>query len=888
MKQTYSLLVAALLAFSYGVSAQQVNKAGNSGSLSAPVLVPSIADQMKAGTLIYADETPKLGRAKGVGSPNIVPGKGSTGNDPLVNAQRGQEVNMTQTKAPLTSFIADVSTATPSDPTGAAGPNHYIAAWNVGFKIFNKDGTDATPEMNLSTLFPGNSTGDPIVFFDANVDNGEGKARGRYVITEFRGDGAPGGNGFDVAISAGPDPVNDPWYVYEAQFNALVFPDYTKFAVFGESYVVTANINSTTEQVFLLERNKMLNDEVAQFVTFGLPGIQRNGFYSPHGFHTTGDESVPAGTPVPIVYLQDDAWGGVDDDHLKIWEATIDWADATNASIKLAQEITTADFVSVFDGGSFSNIPQGGGGPDVDALQGTMMNQVQYRRFPTYNTVVMNFVVDVLDPGERAGIRWYELRQDGDGQPWTIFQEGTYVTPGKRSAYQGSIVMDSQGNIALGYVSSSDEDRIAMNYTGRFDGDPLGVMTVFEQELFRSTAASPTDRLADYVHLTLDPDNESFWFITEQFDPSRRDIVANFTLDAAQTDDLSIFSIVSPVGDGEYTDDQDIIVTIRNYGSNAITDPMVQYTINGGAAVVETFTGTIEPGLSVEFTFTQGADLSEPGDYTIIASTSLSGDSNVENDSLTCIATNTVGLVCQPDANCEGFDDGVTLITLANQTALATNCSASGYSDDSAIEFIFDSSESLSGTLQVGFEGSAFAIWIDVNDDAIFSANELVSSGQVPTENVDFAFSLNVSAFDVAQLTAGPLTMRVRGEDEDGDGDVANPCDDLEFGRTNDYTASFTPEVLAVETNVFLETSLNIVTTDNKIFDINVNTPFEGRAAISIFNTLGQRLAYNNLRKEGNSYTYDLDMSYASSGVYIVQFTDIDGGSKLIEKIVVK
>ncbi|WP_396597832.1 GEVED domain-containing protein [Dokdonia sp. R86516] len=888
MKQIYSLLVAAFLAFSFGVSAQQTNRASKSGLLSAPVVIPSIADQIKAGTLIYADDTPKLGRAKGIGSPNVVPGKGSVGNDPLVNAQRSQEVSMTQTRSPLTTFVADVSSFTPSDPTGAAGPNHYIAAWNVGFKIFNKDGTDATPEMDLSTLFPGNSTGDPIVFFDANVDNGAGIPRGRYVITEFRNGGAPGGNGFDVAISAGPDPVNDPWYIYEAQFNAGAFPDYTKFSVFGESYVVTANINSTTEQVFLLERNKMLNDEAAQFVAFGLPGIERNGFYSPQGFHTTGDESAPAGTPVPVVYLQDDAWGGVDDDHLKVWEATIDWADAANASIELAQEITTADFVSVFDGGSFSNIPQGGGGPDVDALQATMMNQVQYRRFPTYNTVVMNFVVDVLDPGEKAGIRWYELRQDGDGQPWSIYQEGTYVTPGKRNAYQGSMAMDSQGNIALGYISSSDEDRIAMNYTGRFDGDPLGVMTVYEQELFRSTAASPSDRFADYVHLTLDPENESFWFITEQFDPTRRDVVANFTLDAAQPDDLSVFSIVTPVGEGEYTGDEDIIVTIRNYGSNAITNPTVQYTVNGGAAVVETFTGTIEPGLSAEFTFAQGADLSEPGNYTLDVSTLLSNDSNVDNDSLVCVATNTVGLACQPDGDCEGFGDGVTTITLANQNALVTNCTSTGYSDDSGIEFAFDSPESLSGILQVGFTDSAFAIWIDINDDATFSEDELVSSGQVPTADTDFAFSIDVTSFDMAQLTAGPLTMRVRGEDESGAGDVNNPCEDLQYGRTNDYTATFTPEVLAVENNVFLETSLNITSTDNKYFAINVNTPFEGRAAISVFNTLGQRLAHNNLDKKGNGYTYDLDMSYVAAGVYIVQFTDIDGGSKLVEKIVVR
>jgi hypothetical protein len=130
--------------------------------------------------------------------------------------------------------------------------------------------------------------------------------------------------------------------------------------------------------------------------------------------------------------------------------------------------------------------------------------------------------------------------------------------------------------------------------------------------------------------------------------------------------------------------------------------------------------------------------------------------------------------------------------------------------------------------------------------------------------------------------------MRVRGEDEDQAGDVNDPCDDLLYGRTNDYTALFTEEVLGVEENLFEGTSLDITSTDNNNFLVSVSTPFQGRAAISVFNTLGQRLAYNNLRKEGNLYTYDLDMSYAASGVYIVQFTDIDGGSKLVEKIIVE
>lgn len=879
MKKITQLLVAVLFLAGFTATAQQTMGAGVTGTMEGPIVVPSIAKQIADGTIVYADNTPKMGHAKGRGMNSVVPGKGSSGNDPLVDQQRSSIT--TQSRAPITSFIADISSSTPSDPTGAAGPDHYVAAWNTSYRVFDKDGSPLTAELSLATLFPGNAIGDPIVFFDANIDNGPDEPRGRFVVTEF--DNNP--NGFNVAVCQGPDPVNDGWHVYTAGFGTGSFPDYTKFSVWGDSYIVTANINAAN-RVFAVERNEMIDGNAAQFVGFPLPGIATNGFYSPQGFHTTADETVPAGTPAPIVYLQDDAWAGVSDDHLKIWEATIDWATPANHSIALAQEIETADFVSVFDGGSFSNIGQGGG-VDIDILQATMMNQVQYRRFDDHNSVVMNFVVDVLDPGEKAGVRWYELRQTDDNQDWTIFQEGTFIAPGKRSAYSGSMVMSEEGDIAMSYTSSSDEDRISINYTGRFADDPLNIMTVQEQRLATSTAANPSNRLADYTQTTIDPVDGSYWNISEYFEPTRRDVVTNFVLDPALPDDLSVFSIITPLGEAAYTDDEDVTVILRNYGNNDIVNPTAQYVVNGGAPVEETFTLTIPAAESVEVTFTQGADLSEGNTtYNIVVSALLTGDSNTENDTLECIAVNTVGQSCQPESNCDGFDDGVTQFALADQD-LTTNCTPSGYSNDTDIVFTFDPDfTTFDGTLQVGFADSAFAIWIDVNDDAIFSADELVGEGLVAPANTDFDFSIDVSGLDPAMLL-GEHTMRVRGEDESTAGDVTDPCDDLAFGRTNDYTAFFDP-ALSTEDSILEDSQFNVSSTDNKNFDINVRTSFDGRGAIAVYNLLGQQIVFNNLAKEGNGFNYDLNMSYASSGVYLVKFMDIDGDASLVKKIIVK
>jgi hypothetical protein len=136
----------------------------------------------------------------------------------------------------------------------------------------------------------------------------------------------------------------------------------------------------------------------------------------------------------------------------------MNWTSPGLSTIQEYQELGAAQgvspFIATFDGGAFSNLAQPGSAPDLDALQATMMYMTQYRRFPTHNSVVMNFVVDI-DPSaaEHAGIRWYELRQANDGEPWSVFQEGTYA-PDKSDRFSGSIGMDREGNIGLGIYSS--------------------------------------------------------------------------------------------------------------------------------------------------------------------------------------------------------------------------------------------------------------------------------------------------------------------------------------------------------------------------------------------------------------------------------------------------
>ena len=117
--------------------------------------------------------------------------------------------------------------ATPPDPSGAVGPNHYVHAVNVALRIFDKEGNSLVGPIFLGTFFgDGNNSGDPIVLYDERAD--------RWFVSQFR----IGTNLVYIAISDTPDPT-DTYTIYS--FNTSSFPDYPHYSIWHDSYVLTAN-----------------------------------------------------------------------------------------------------------------------------------------------------------------------------------------------------------------------------------------------------------------------------------------------------------------------------------------------------------------------------------------------------------------------------------------------------------------------------------------------------------------------------------------------------------------------------------------------------------------------------------------------------------------------
>jgi hypothetical protein len=467
--------------------------------------------------LIPSDDSVKEAKDKRSLAPFLIEGKDPQKEDDYFIRNRHPKEQTVRMPSPNLVFDAYASGSQPTDPSLAIGPNHVFVVYNTGFTIYDKAGNQLQGQTSPSpAIFPNGGCCDLTVSYDNLAD--------RWVLSFL-------GNGAQVAVSDGPDPVNAGWFVY----NISAITDYQKLSVWPDGYYLTQNTGSSTK-VWVLERDELLiGSSNAGLFGFQLPGIVTSGFHSPQALNVT-DNNFPTG-PATIIYQQDDAWNGVSNDHVKYWNIDIDWNNASNSFVSAATEIPVTPFIGVFDNGSFSNLPQPGGGQNIDALQATVMNQAQFRKFGTHNSAVFNFVVDAdASSGKLAAIRWYEFRQTGDGQPWSLYQEGTYAAPDNRHAWNASMAMDGAGNIGMGYTSmstpsSSTTVEVSSYYTGRLATDPLGTMTMMEGLIANGNNIIPSFRYGDYSKIDVDPVNDqTFWFINEYVNSSRRGVVGSFDL----------------------------------------------------------------------------------------------------------------------------------------------------------------------------------------------------------------------------------------------------------------------------------------------------------------------------------------------------------------------
>lgn len=441
-------------------------------------------------------------------NPNALP----LGNDPIAQTEMGSRAY----RAPLVAWNG-MGGATPPDPSGAAGPNHYVQAVNTSFRVYSKTGAGMAAAASLSSLWSGSSNdGDPIVLYDRHAD--------RWFISQFQ----TGSNEILIAVSTTPDPLGT-YYSYSFVPVASSFPDYPKFSIWHDGYYMTSNYS--TKRIVVFDRTKILaGDPTAGMIIKTMPSTPSNGFFCALAADADG-QLPPAGTPCPIFSFEDDGWASGNTDQLRIYKVTCDWIGGT-ATFVLDQTLPTSPFNAVFTA-SWNDITQPGTSQKLDAIAGVLNYRAQYLRWTGYNTVTLCHAVKVNQSTGQAGIRWYELRQNSSTGVWSIYQEGTYA-PDTDSRWLGSIAMDEQGNIGIAYAVSSSVTFPSIRYTGRLASDPLGQMTFVEQVAATGTSVQTgINRYGDYSQTSLDPDGLTFWHTGEYISSGRKTRIFSFRIAGA-------------------------------------------------------------------------------------------------------------------------------------------------------------------------------------------------------------------------------------------------------------------------------------------------------------------------------------------------------------------
>jgi hypothetical protein len=225
----------------------------------------------------------------------------------------------------------------------------------------------------------------------------------------------------------------------------------------------------------------------------------------------------------------------------------VDFATPSNSTftgVGGTMPITVASF-GLACGGNGACIPQPNGGENLDSLGDRLMYRLAYRNFSgDHQTWLVSHSVTA---GSSVGERWYEFRAPENSTTLSVYQQGTYA-PVSNFRWMGSIAMDKNQNILLGYSVSSSSTFPSINYTGRAATDPLGTMQS-EASIVAGSGSqiNTSNRWGDYTSMAIDEaDDCTMWYtseyytVTAAFDWSTRLASLKFSGCGSTTPDFSL------------------------------------------------------------------------------------------------------------------------------------------------------------------------------------------------------------------------------------------------------------------------------------------------------------------------------------------------------------
>jgi hypothetical protein len=181
-------------------------------------------------------------------------------------------------------------------------------------------------------------------------------------------------------------------------------------------------------------------------------------------------------------------------------------------------------------GTNFGNVvPQPNTTNKLDNIDDRIMQKVQYRKIGGAESLWVTH--NVGTPSGPTAMQWAQINVTGGTIASTPVQQQIYAPDTTFWRWMGSLAVDNQGNMALGYSTSkgTSPNFPSIAYSGRLAGDPVNTLPQTEVQLFAGSGSQtnscgsgspppPCHRWGDYTAMSVDPaDDCTFWYTNQYY-----------------------------------------------------------------------------------------------------------------------------------------------------------------------------------------------------------------------------------------------------------------------------------------------------------------------------------------------------------------------------------
>lgn len=417
----------------------------------------------------------------------------------------------------------------PPDINGDVGPNHFIEAVNTAYAIYNKTGTllASFTENQLwssggTNPCNGNSQGDPVVLYDQQAD--------RWILTHFafglKG-GKPTAPIYEcIAATKTGDPVSGGWWLFPLRMDpgtagappAGALNDYPKFGIWSDCLYMAANEFNGSNSQFLgtsfasFNRSDLYSGAALTWALGFINNTSDPFSMIPSNLSGKSAAALPANTPN---YFVSESTTGFD---FEVRKFTPGPNCGSGGTLSAATDVGQTNYTT--PGGNI--VPQPGTSTKLDSLGDRLMQKVQYRKVGPVESL---WVVHSVQTSSTSTVQpqWAQIDVTGGVINTTPVQQQIYAPDTALYRWMGSLAVDSQGNMALGYSTSNGTapNYPSIAYSGRLAGDPPNTLPESEVQLVAgagSQTLSNISRWGDYTSMSVDPtDDCTFWYTNEYY-----------------------------------------------------------------------------------------------------------------------------------------------------------------------------------------------------------------------------------------------------------------------------------------------------------------------------------------------------------------------------------